>query len=115
MNISNDYAVTIYRNDTQYGTFYKAGISKKDVKGNYINGYKDCRFKKDVQLENKTKIYIKKAWLDFYVKNKKTIDYIFISEFETVEDAIAAAKERAEQFEEDPFGDSVVIDDYILE
>lgn len=104
MNISNEYAVTIFRNDSQYGTFYKVGISKKDVNGNYINGYKDCRFKKDVQLENKTKIYIKKAWLDFYVKDKKTIDYIFISEFEIVSDAAPTTKnEQAAESVDDPF------------
>lgn len=116
MNITNDYPVTIFRNDTQYGPFYKVGISKKDINGNYINGYKDCRFKKEVQLENKTKIYIKKAWLDFYVKDKKTIDYIFISEFETVEDTKAAAKQEPvtepieEQFKQDPFT-SIEIED----
>lgn len=121
MNITNDYPVTIFRNDTQYGTFYKVGISKKDINGNYINGYKDCRFKKDVQLEDKTKIYIKKAWLDFYVKDKKTIDYIFISEFETLENTIAAAKQETvtetieqksviEQFKQDPFT-SIEIED----
>lgn len=94
MNVSNDYAVTIFRNENTYGTFYKVGLSKKDVNGNYINGYKDCRFKKDVQLADRTKIYIKKAWIDFYVKDKKTIDYIFISEFETLADTIAAAKQE---------------------
>lgn len=108
MNISNDYAVTIYRNDTQYGTFYKVGISKKDINGKYINGYKDCRFKKEVQLEDKTKIYIKKAWLDFYIKNKRTIDYIFISEFETLENVIAASKQKP--VESDPF-ENIEIDD----
>lgn len=106
MNISNEYAVTIFRNDSQYGATYKVGLSKKDVNGNYINGYKNCRFKKDVQLENKTKIYIKKAWLDFYVKDKKTIDYIFISEFE-----IAPTKnELAAESVEDPFME-IEIDD----
>lgn len=103
MNISNEYAVTIFRNDSQYGAFYKVGISKKDVNGNYINGYKDCRFKKDVQLENKTKIYIKKAWLDFYVKDKKTIDYIFISEFEIAPDAVPTKNEQAAESVDDPF------------
>lgn len=112
MNISNDYAVTIFRNDTQYGTFYKVGLSKKDVKGNYINGYKDCRFKKEVHLADRTKIYIKKAWLDFYVKDKKTIDYIFISEFETLSDTIAAAKqETPAPVNDDPFMNIEINDD----
>ena len=99
MNITNTYPVTIFRNDTQYGTFYKVGLSKKDVNGNYINGYKDVRFKKEVELADKTKIYIKKAWLDFYVKEKRTIDYIFISEFETLDNKIEESKvDPYEQF-----------------
>lgn len=92
MNISNEYPVTIFKNVNDYGTFYKVGLSKKDVNGNYINGYKDIRFKKGVELEDKSKIYIKKAWLDFYIKDKKTIDYIFCSEFELIEETIENAK-----------------------
>ena len=92
MNISNEYPVTIFKNVNDYGTFYKVGLSKKDVNGNYINGYKDIRFKKRVELEDKSKIYIKKAWLDFYIKDKKTIDYIFCSEFELIEETIENAK-----------------------
>ena len=53
-------------------------------------------------MHNQTKINIKNAWLDFYVKDKKTIDYIFISDFEIVEDK----KEELEEIEEaDPFLD----------
>lgn len=92
MNISNEYPVTIFKNVNDYGTFYKVGLSKKGVDGNYINGYKDIRFKKGVELADKTRIYIKKAWLDFYIKDKKTIDYIFCSEFEEVAEAIDNAK-----------------------
>jgi hypothetical protein len=108
MNISNEYAVTIFKNVNDYGTFYKVGLSKKDVNGNYINGYKDIRFKKGVELADKTKIYIKKAWLDFYIKDKKTIDYIFCSEFEEVAEAIANSKSDSEIIQavmndDDPF------------
>lgn len=113
MNISNDYPVMIFRRDNEFGTFYKVGISKKDIDGNYINGYKDVRFKKGVQLEDRTKIYIKKAWLDFYIKDKKTIDYIFISEFDTLEETIRQAKEEV-----DPFNNSDVVmidDDHFLD
>lgn len=92
MNISNEYPVTIFKNVNDYGTFYKVGLSKKDVEGKYINGYKDIRFKKGVELADKTRIYLKKCWLDFYIKDKKTIDYIFCSEFEEVAEAIDNAK-----------------------
>lgn len=86
MNISNDYAVMIFASEFNDKRYYKMGLSKKDINGEYISGYKDVRFKNDVFIHNKTKIKIKKAWLDFYVKDKKTIDYIFISEFEIVKD-----------------------------
>lgn len=112
MNINNDYPVMIFRRDNEYGTFYSVGLSKKDMNGQYINGYKECRFKKDVQLEDKTKIYIKKAWLDFYVKDKKTIDYIFIYDFETLEETIAKSKEQpTPPVEEDPFMNIEINDD----
>ena len=115
MNITNDYPIMIFRNDTESGTFYKAGLSKKDVNGNYIKGYKDVKFKNGVELKNRTLINIKKAWLDFYVKDKKTIDSIFISEFEIV--ANPTTKPTKEQpkvakEEDDPFKNiSIEIDD----
>lgn len=128
MNISNEYPVTIFKNVNDYGTFYKVGLSKKDMEGKYINGYKDIRFKKDVVLEDKTKIYIKKAWLDFYIKDKKTIDYIFCSEFEKVEETIEAARKPLANMsdseiiqgvmnEDDPFksfGEEVELTDFDL-
>ena len=85
MNIENKYPVTIFKRTNDYGTFYSLGLSKKNLDGNYINGYMDCRFKKDVTLDNQTRIKIKNAWLDFYVKDKRTITYIFISDFEVVD------------------------------
>lgn len=101
MNIKNDYPVMIFKKGNQYGTFYTVGMSKKDRDGNYINGYMPCQFKLGVSVEDKTKIYIKSAWLTFYLKDKETKPYIFINEFELVEDVIQQAKE--EQPKTDPF------------
>ena len=101
MNIVTDRQYMIFRKDNEFGTFYKVGLSKKDMNGNYINGYKDVRFKKGVNIENKTIIYIKKAWLDFYLKDGKTRDYIFISEFETLENTIK--KNHTEIKQSDPY------------
>lgn len=124
MKISNEYAVMIFRNDNDFGTFYKVGLVKKDTDGKYINGYKDCRFRKGVEIEDKTKIYIKKAWIDFYIKDNKTIDYIFISEYETLKDTIEKSKSNNHQVEkqsnnkeklsDEPFiefGKQITIDD----
>lgn len=99
MNIQNKYPVTIFKRENNYGTFYSVGLSKKNMEGNYVNGYMDCKFKKEVVLDNKTKINMKNAWLDFYVKDKKTIPYIFISDFDLVDTKQEQPKE--EQF--DPY------------
>lgn len=82
MNISSNYPVMIFASEFNGKRYYKVGLLKKDIDGNYIKGYKDVRFKNDISIDNQTKIKIKNAWLDFYVKDKKTIDYIFINEFE---------------------------------
>lgn len=88
MNIETEKQVMVFRTDNEYGTFYNLGLSKKAKDGSYINGYMPCQFKKGVELENQTKIYIKKAWLTFYLKDKVTNPYVFISEFETLENTI---------------------------
>lgn len=88
MNIQTDNQVMVFRYDGQYGANYSIGLSKKKQDGTYENGYMPCRFKKDVELENKTPIYIKQAWLTFNQKDKKTYPYIFINEFELVGDKI---------------------------
>lgn len=99
MNITSEQPYTVFRNDYNQYTFYKLGISKRDATGKWINGYIRCKFKKDVIVENKTRIYLKKAWLSFDLKEKETIPFIFVSEFETVDEVIESSKKTAE----DPF------------
>lgn len=117
MNIVTEQAYTVFRNDYNGYSYYKIGISKKSQTGEWINGYIRCQFKNGVSIDNKTKIYIRKAWLSFYLNNKETIPYIFISEFETVEETIEKAKAPSDldiqsavntmtkQEEPDPFKD----------
>lgn len=102
MNIVNEYPVMVFRNDREGKVFYSLGLSKKNQDNSYSNGYIGCRFKKDVELENQTKIYIKKAWLDFYLKGKITVPYIFISEFETLKNAMQQSKKdtKVEEYED---------------
>lgn len=67
-------------------TRYKLKVQKKDRKENKtIYGEINCRFKFGVTLNNSQKIKLKEAKLDFY-NNKKnvSITYIFISDFELV-------------------------------
>lgn len=115
MNIENKYPVMIFKNVNEGKTFYSLGLSKKDADGNYVNGYISCRFKKDVELEDKTKIYIKNAFLTFYVKDKITVPYIFISEFDTVDQTIEKIKKENEVQEDvvDPystFGSTITVE-----
>ena len=108
MEITNKYPVTIFKN--QYGKYY-VGLSKKNEEGKYENSYFQVVFNKDVHLENKTKIYIKNAWLDFYNYTfdgkKGTKVFIRISKFDTVDEAILKSKQKNDiidkQDEADPF------------
>lgn len=122
MNITTEQSYTVFRNDYNQYTFYKLGISKRDATGKWINGYIRCKFKKDIVLENKTRIYLKKAWLSFDLKEKETIPFVFVSEFETVNEAIDNSKTSANNLQttaeemqrtaEDPFkdfGEEIVI------
>ncbi len=106
MNISNEQAVIIFKREYEGNTFYSLGLSKKNQDGTYTNGYMPCQFKKGETLENQTKIYIKKAWLSFYLKDKETKPYIFISEFTTLDNAMKQGKEAiVEEKKEDPYKD----------
>ena len=117
MNIETQNKVRIYRFDGQYGASYSVGLSKKKQDGSYENGFMPCKFKKDVDLENKTDIYIKSAWLSFNLKDKKTYPFIFINEFEKVEETIdknhVYLKDvPTDSFEE--FGEEIEVDEQEL-
>ncbi len=129
MNINTEQAYMIFRNDFNGYSYYKIGVSKKSQTGEWINGYIRCQFKKDVSIENKTKIYIKSGFLSFNLNNKETIPYIFITDFETVDETIEKAKTQTDtaiqnvvdnmvkQEQSDPFkdfGEEVVISDDML-
>lgn len=105
MNLTNKYPITIYRNEHNGRVYYKARLVRKDKNGEYESGYINCNFKKDVELENKTKITNIVGWLDFYKKGYETIVSAFIKEFDIVD-------------ENNPFvnfGDSVELDSMFLD
>ena len=95
MNIRNvnkdgkDIPVMVFRNDKDNRTIYNIGLSKKIMKDNneeWKNGYISAQFNRDVILENKTKIILKNAILDFYInKNKITVPFIRVFDYEIVE------------------------------
>lgn len=108
MNIVNNYAVTIFKSDNGK---YTVGMSNKKQDGSYENAYYPIQFNKDVELENKTRIYIKNAWLSFYKwqheDKKGTTFFIRCSQFE-----LADTQEEPKQEGMDPykfFGDSITV------
>lgn len=94
MEIIEKNKVKVFRYDSQYGTSYSIGLSKKTQDGKQEYGYMPVRFKKDVELENKAQIYIKSAWLSFNVKDKRTYPFIFINEFTTISETKEEVKKE---------------------
>ena len=123
MKIVEEKPVKVFKREHEGNTFYSFGLSKKKQDGSYDNGYMPCQFKKDISVENKSKIYIRDAWLSFYLKEKETKPYVFINDFETVEETIENSKSNSEILKDvmedkDPFaefGESIDVDDNFLE
>lgn len=115
MNIEQKYPVMIFRKDNKY----TVGISNKKQDGSYENAYFPIQFNRGVELEDKTKIYIKNAWLSFYKweheGKKGTTFFIKCSDFETIDQTIERIKkENSEEPQDDPysmFGNSVTVEE----
>lgn len=107
MNIENKYPVIIYKNENKYTV--RIGVKKKD--GTYDNAFFPIQFNQGVELDNKTKIYIKNAWLSFYkweYEGKSgTTFFIKCSDFEKVDKVIEENFEQIikEEPVEDPYKD----------
>lgn len=84
----NNKSVMVFRNDKKDKTIYNIGLSKKIMKDDeetWQNGYILAQFNKDVDIENKTKIILKNAILDFYInKDNQTVHFIRVFEYEIV-------------------------------
>lgn len=100
MHIVSDMPKMIFKNVRDDKEYYSISLSTKGKDGNYQNGYMNCRFRKDVKLENKTRIKIKDAWLDFYLKDNITYTYIFINDFEVVENAVELPKNIKTEYDD---------------
>ena len=109
MKIIHEYPVRVFMNEHNGNKYYKLGLSKKDIDGKYINGYVDCRFRKDAKVDVDKKIYLQDCWLDFYVKDKITKPYVFVNKFDYVKDIIEQTKEATDPFKE--FGEEIVIEE----
>ena len=103
MNVISDKKEMIFKNTYQDRDYYSIGISKKKLDGSYEKGYISCQFPKNTKLGDKTLITIKNAWLDFYIKDKKTIPYIFINEYDIIDSEIKEKIKSKEEKQVDPY------------
>lgn len=101
MHIKENEELLIFKNKDGY---YSIGLNRKDRNGEYFYGYFPCQFKKDVSIENKTRIKVKNAFMSFYLKDEKTMPYIMIVDFSIVENKENYAKLKGDIDESDlPF------------
>lgn len=110
MNVNSERPLMVFKREYNGRVYYSLGISKKEMNGTYTNGYMPCEFKKGVSVNDKTRIYLKNAFLTFYLKDKQTVPYIKILEYETVEETIQNSKDPFELF-----ADEVDINDNMLD
>lgn len=76
----------IYRREYSDRVFYNAAIAKKNADGEWENTSIGIQFPRGVDLPDKTKIHIRKAWLSFYIsKDKKPVFYIICTEFDVID------------------------------
>lgn len=85
MKIISDREEMVFKFQDDDKISYRISVSRKKEDGTYENAYLPVRFKKDVSLDNQTKIRIKNAWLDFIKMEKRTFWFMFINDFEIVE------------------------------
>ena len=105
MQITTKYPITIYRKEFGDKVIYSTRVIKKDKEGKYKGAFIPVNFKKDISVEDRSKIKIMNGWLDFYNdKENKPVFIIFISQFST---------EEGDVFQD--FGDSVELDDTFLD
>lgn len=96
MNLEAGKIVMVFCKEFDDKKIYSIGLSKKNKNGGYDNGFMSVRFKKGIEVGNKTRIKIKDAWLSFNVKDNKTFPYIFINDYEIISETNPEHKEIQE-------------------
>lgn len=81
-------------------TFYFINDKKRTMEGKTITGKIPCRFKKGVEIEHDTRIFINKAYLDWYKKGAETRLQVFITDFEKVNQRGEEKKQAISEFAE---------------
>ena len=98
MKLLSDKEEIIFRFEREDGKVsYAKGMAHKLQDGTWEHGYIPVRFPKGTDLKNKTKIIIKEAWDDFFIKDNKTYPYYYINKFELASD-FEAIKQVADSY-----------------
>lgn len=85
---TDEKGLMIWRDDKGQYPNYSYSISRKNDEGNYENAYRQVRFKKGVDLPNKTLVQIKDAFESFNVgKDGKKYPYLMITDFSVMGDS----------------------------
>lgn len=89
LSVTTD-SVIVYRKDgtSKNGkpySLYSLSLSKKEADG-WKNGYMPCSFKKGVEVFNKAKIKIDKAFISFDEYNGNKTPKVVITEFTVIEE-----------------------------
>lgn len=102
MNLTSD-KVRIFRKDRQTkdgSTFatYSYGVNSKDKDGKWINGFRDCVFKKGVELAHKTDIKVNNAFEIASEYNGKVYTKVMITDFDVINEGEPQPKVDADGF-----------------
>ena len=96
------YNYMVFRKERNGNVFHKILIKQKLLDGQYLDAYMLVKFKKGIDLPNKTKIKIRKGFENFYVdKYKNPVFYIQINEFDNIDDAVNDYAEAINNVDDD--------------
>lgn len=83
MNINVTGKALVFKNEGQYGPYYRTSLGKKKQDGGYDNANLTIKFTKGNEpTDERTKIDIKEGFLSFTLKDKTPIFYIMCMKYE---------------------------------
>ena len=94
---TDEKGVMVFANekDGQNGkyTLYSIGVSSKNQNNEWVSGFISVRFKKGVEVANKSKIKINNGFYTVSKSNGKTYTSIMITDFDVLEEGEPKADE----------------------
>lgn len=91
----NGVKIFAHEKESANGKFmtYSLGVNSKTQNGDWVNGYIACRFKKGVNVPNKTKIKINKSFFVASKSGEKSYTHLMITDFDVLEPGESAASD----------------------